>query len=507
MRPQEAIDAWREVLELDERDFRALGGPRAAVHAGGALGGVHRRPRAEARSARRADDAGRRAAPGGVGVGRQDRRPRPAARGVRAHPAARPAEHDGVDRARAGLSPAQGGTKLIELLLARVEFTPTRRSADPAAQRGRRDLREADRRSGGRVRRRCRRRSARTTRTTRSRRARAAGDGDQQVERAARRVHAGRAGDHASRSTAADLWVKIGRWYGRAPRATSSTRSPRCSRRCARRRRTPSARGAGRLLSASSRRGRELVATLARHAELERGGAEAGRAPPGAGRAVREASSATRRRRWPRTSGRSTPTEHAWRRSTRSSGSTAARAVGRPDRRPRQEGAGRRRHRGGRSASSTRSASSGRSGSATRRARSRPTRRSCRSIRRTRGAQGARAALREDRRHGEVPRRPRAAARRVARTDDERISLYERMAAAWEEQFRKPDRACEALEKILLIDDRQRARPRRSSGLYRQERSSDALVETLRATSTRSTTDGDARSTSTRRWARSTRRS
>ena len=40
MRTQEAIDAWREVLEIDARDFRALAALETAVHAGGALGGV-----------------------------------------------------------------------------------------------------------------------------------------------------------------------------------------------------------------------------------------------------------------------------------------------------------------------------------------------------------------------------------------------------------------------------------------------------------------------------------
>ena len=53
MRTQEAIDAWREVLELDRARLPRAGGARAAVHAGGALGGVHRHPRAERAGARR----------------------------------------------------------------------------------------------------------------------------------------------------------------------------------------------------------------------------------------------------------------------------------------------------------------------------------------------------------------------------------------------------------------------------------------------------------------------
>jgi tetratricopeptide (TPR) repeat protein len=68
----------------------------------------------------------------------------------------------------------------------------------------------------------------------------------------------------------------------------------------------------------------------------------------------------------------------------------------------------------------------------------------------------------------------------VSGTDEERISLYERMAVAWEEQFRKPDRAWEALEKILLINDRHEPTLISLERLYRQERRSSELVETLR---------------------------
>ena len=106
MRPQEAIDAWQKVLRAQRPRLPRARGARAAVHAGGALGGVHRRPRAEGERARRSDGEGRGAAAGRVGVGRQDRRPRPRGRRLRAHPAARRAEHDGVVAARAGLSGA-----------------------------------------------------------------------------------------------------------------------------------------------------------------------------------------------------------------------------------------------------------------------------------------------------------------------------------------------------------------------------------------------------------------
>src|SRR5262249_54292347 len=68
----------------------------------------------------------------------------------------------------------------------------------------------------------------------------------------------------------------------------------------------------------------------------------------------------------------------------------------------------------------------------------------------------------------------------VTGTDDERISPYERMGSAWEEQFRKPDRAWESLEKILLINDRHEPTLLTLERLYRQERRSAELVETLR---------------------------
>ncbi len=44
------------------------------------------------------------------------------------------------------------------------------------------------------------------------------------------------------------------------------------------------------------------------------------------------------------------------------------------------------------------------------------------------------------------------------------------MATVWEEQFAKPDRAAEVLEKILLIDERNPAAYRDLERLYRQER-------------------------------------
>ncbi|MBA3499425.1 MAG: tetratricopeptide repeat protein, partial [Deltaproteobacteria bacterium] len=65
-------------------------------------------------------------------------------------------------------------------------------------------------------------------------------------------------------------------------------------------------------------------------------------------------------------------------------------------------------------------------------------------------------------------------------SDGERISLYERMAAAWEERFGKLDRAAEALEKIVAIDNRNYAAYRELARLYQQAGKWEALVETYR---------------------------
>jgi tetratricopeptide (TPR) repeat protein len=65
-------------------------------------------------------------------------------------------------------------------------------------------------------------------------------------------------------------------------------------------------------------------------------------------------------------------------------------------------------------------------------------------------------------------------------TDAERVSLYERMAAAWEERFGKLDRAAEALEKIVALDGRNYGAYRELSRLYHQAGRWEALVETYR---------------------------
>jgi tetratricopeptide (TPR) repeat protein len=65
-------------------------------------------------------------------------------------------------------------------------------------------------------------------------------------------------------------------------------------------------------------------------------------------------------------------------------------------------------------------------------------------------------------------------------SDAERVSLYERMAAAWEERFGKLDRAAEALEKIVAIDNRNYSAYRELARLYQAAGKYDALVETYR---------------------------
>ncbi|HTM19059.1 MAG TPA: tetratricopeptide repeat protein [Kofleriaceae bacterium] len=65
-------------------------------------------------------------------------------------------------------------------------------------------------------------------------------------------------------------------------------------------------------------------------------------------------------------------------------------------------------------------------------------------------------------------------------TDAERISLYERMASAWEERFGKLDRASECLEKIVAIDQRNFAAYRELERLYRQDEKWESLVDTYR---------------------------
>ncbi|MEZ4399395.1 MAG: tetratricopeptide repeat protein [Kofleriaceae bacterium] len=65
-------------------------------------------------------------------------------------------------------------------------------------------------------------------------------------------------------------------------------------------------------------------------------------------------------------------------------------------------------------------------------------------------------------------------------SDAQRVALYERMASAWEERFGKLDRAAEALEKIVALDGRNYGAYRELSRLYHQAGRWEALVETYR---------------------------
>ncbi|HEX8114057.1 MAG TPA: tetratricopeptide repeat protein, partial [Kofleriaceae bacterium] len=65
-------------------------------------------------------------------------------------------------------------------------------------------------------------------------------------------------------------------------------------------------------------------------------------------------------------------------------------------------------------------------------------------------------------------------------SDAEQIALYERMAAAWEERFGKLDRAAESLEKIVALDNRNYNAYRELARLYQQAGKWEALVETYR---------------------------
>ena len=68
----------------------------------------------------------------------------------------------------------------------------------------------------------------------------------------------------------------------------------------------------------------------------------------------------------------------------------------------------------------------------------------------------------------------------VSPPEEDRVATYQKMATIWEENFAKPDRAAEVLEKILLIDEKNAKAYRDLERLYRQERKWEALVETYR---------------------------
>jgi tetratricopeptide (TPR) repeat protein len=67
----------------------------------------------------------------------------------------------------------------------------------------------------------------------------------------------------------------------------------------------------------------------------------------------------------------------------------------------------------------------------------------------------------------------------VTTSEEGRVSLYQRMATTWEERFKKLDRAAESLEKILSLDPRSEPTYRTLERIYRQDSRYDELVDVL----------------------------
>ena len=68
----------------------------------------------------------------------------------------------------------------------------------------------------------------------------------------------------------------------------------------------------------------------------------------------------------------------------------------------------------------------------------------------------------------------------VSSPEGDRVEIYQRMATVWETQFNKTDRAADMLEKILQLDDRNHKAYRDLERLYAQDRRWESLVETYR---------------------------
>ncbi len=68
----------------------------------------------------------------------------------------------------------------------------------------------------------------------------------------------------------------------------------------------------------------------------------------------------------------------------------------------------------------------------------------------------------------------------VTSAEEERVALYARMAEVWEQTFDKPDRAIDCLQKVLLVDARNQGAYRDLERLYRTERRWDALADNYR---------------------------
>ena len=410
------------------------------------------------------DGQDRRAAPGRGHLAGQDRRRRPRPRGVYERILQLDAGQPGAPPSSSRRSTARTGQweKLIELLLARVEFITDKQQKVETAQAS---PRSTSRSSGSRSRpSSCSRpRSARTTPTTSSPRSSSGSPPRPPSGTSCSPSTPQSSRPSPTRRPRADLWVKIGRWYGdelgHLDYAIASEQQALAL--------DPEPLGAleraGRLLPQDAQVGR--AGRDARPARRARGGArEEGRAasspwPSCRGRSSRDPeqaiapyrSAARRRRALPR---RPDALERLYRRLA---------AVGRAHRRAHAaQGRDHRGHRPGRRAAAPDRRAL--RGAARRRARrpSRPTRSSSPSIRRTCRRCKALEPLYE--RTGAMQDVPRVLEQQLDVTGPTRSGS--RSTSAWPPPGRSTSASPTApggLEKILLIDDRARAdlpRPR-----------------------------------------------
>ena len=68
----------------------------------------------------------------------------------------------------------------------------------------------------------------------------------------------------------------------------------------------------------------------------------------------------------------------------------------------------------------------------------------------------------------------------VSSPEGDRVEIYQRMAVVWEDQFGKTDRAADVLEKILLVDDKNTKAYGDLERIYRHDKKWENLVETYR---------------------------
>ena len=187
MRTQEAIDAWREVLELDAGRLPRAGGAGDACsrrrRAGrSAVDVLERRARALASPEDQVDVLMQAASTSGpTRSATAVRRPRSTSASCRSIPATRRRRSS----SSSSTASARAGMKLVELLLSRTEFVARRGGAHPAARADRRDLRAAAGRSRQRVRDAAGGVPRGLLQRPRRQGAGAAGHGGRQVERAA----------------------------------------------------------------------------------------------------------------------------------------------------------------------------------------------------------------------------------------------------------------------------------------------------------------------------------